>query len=55
MPENYGRYLGPVLFEPFADDLDAVIQAVTREISKCCGDTCIHNTLQAFVWHAVRN
>jgi ubiquinone/menaquinone biosynthesis C-methylase UbiE len=35
-------------------DIDAVIQAVARGISKCCGDTCAENTLQAFVWRAVR-
>ena len=35
-------------------DIDAVIGAVTREISKCCSETCADNTLQAFVWRAVR-
>ena len=36
-------------------DIDAVIQAVTREISKHCGENCVDNTLQAFVWRAVRD
>lgn len=36
-------------------DVDAVIQAVAEEISKLCGDTCVNNTLQAFVWRAVRH
>jgi len=35
-------------------DIDAVIQAVTREISKS-GDICVDNTLHAFVWRAVRD
>jgi ubiquinone/menaquinone biosynthesis C-methylase UbiE len=36
-------------------DIEPVIQAVAREISKLCGNTCADNTLQAFVWRAIRN
>jgi ubiquinone/menaquinone biosynthesis C-methylase UbiE len=36
-------------------DIDAVIQAVAGEISKLGGDICVDNTLQAFVWRAVRD
>jgi ubiquinone/menaquinone biosynthesis C-methylase UbiE len=35
-------------------DVDAVIQAVTREISKS-DDICVDNALYAFVWRAVRD
>jgi ubiquinone/menaquinone biosynthesis C-methylase UbiE len=35
-------------------DIDAVIQAVAREISKLCSDTHGDNTLQAFLWRAAR-
>jgi ubiquinone/menaquinone biosynthesis C-methylase UbiE len=40
--------------EEHGADIDAVIQAVAREISKLCSDTCADNTLQAFLWRAAR-
>jgi hypothetical protein len=34
---------------------DAVMQAITEEISRVCDDICVDNTLQALVWRAVRD
>src|SRR5437867_11146970 len=39
IPENYDRYLGPVLFEPYARDLARRVQAMekTRLLEVACG------------------
>jgi hypothetical protein len=61
IPENYDRYLGPVLFEPFADDVAARLkeaqpESVATDLNPGMfyGHTCADNSLQAFVWGAVR-
>jgi ubiquinone/menaquinone biosynthesis C-methylase UbiE len=39
IPENYDRYLGPVLFEPFADDIVARLKKAQPEsvLELACG------------------
>src|SRR5689334_22692605 len=46
IPQHYEEYLGPILFEPFADDLAARVPAGTKSVLElACGTGRVTNHL----------
>lgn len=57
MPENYDRYLGPVHFEPFADDLSKRVAAARPQgavLEIACGTGIVTKRLRAGLPASVR-
>src|SRR5262249_61508962 len=48
IPENYDRYLGPVIFEPYAEDLAARLKSkkIERVLEIACGTGIVTRRLR---------